>query len=387
MSARNQIGTVVILWLAGLGAAAQYGKISVTFDMLGARYPDADLALGLVVSLVGVMGIFLGVTAGLLVAQIRFRRALIWGLWTGALISVLQAFMLPLPLLLASRLVEGASHLAIVVAAPTLIARVAPEHRRGFALTLWGTFFGVAFSILVFGGRPLAERWGLEALFLAHAAYMAGFAVILAWLLPKQEPKAPPVDLSVRGLLGRHAQIYRSPRICAPGVAWLFYTFSYVSILTLIPPFIDPDWRDLVIGAMPLISIASSLTLGVSLLGRFPATTVIVLGFISAAFGALCLAFFQGHPALCLLLAAGLGLVQGAGFAAVPELNEDEADRALANGGLAQTGNIGNTLGTPLLLAVISVAGYGAFMLAATGALMLGVLALWAVLRRISPPA
>jgi len=37
-----------------------------------------------------------------------------------------------------------------------------------------------------------------------------------------------------------------------------------------------------------------------------------------------------------------------------PELNISLEGRALANGGIAQTGNIGNALGTPAMLAVVA---------------------------------
>ena len=47
-------------------------------------------------------------------------------------------------------------------------------------------------------------------------------------------------------------------------------------------------------------------------------------------------------------------MLQGATFAAVPQLNISLEDRALANGGIAQTGNIGNALGTPAMLAVVA---------------------------------
>ena len=71
---------VWLLWAAGLGAAAQYGKISVIFDQLPRVYPDAGTSLGFAVSLVGFLGILLGVVAGVLVARIGYRRALIWAL-------------------------------------------------------------------------------------------------------------------------------------------------------------------------------------------------------------------------------------------------------------------------------------------------------------------
>jgi hypothetical protein len=111
------------------------------------------------------------------------------------------------------------------------------------------------------------------------------------------------------------------------------------------------------------------------------AVSVMMLGFAGSATTTVALAMFPGDPALCLVLAASLGLVQGAGFAAVPELNRGTAQRAQANGALAQTGNIGNTLGPPVLLAVLGAGGYGAMLLVAAGVLAAGLLAQQALAR------
>jgi predicted MFS family arabinose efflux permease len=306
----------------------------------------------------------------------------LWALWAGAALSVFQATLPDLPLFLASRVLEGMSHLALVVAIPTLIAELSAPEDRPFTLTLWGTFFGVAFTVLVWGGIPFADRTGLTGLFLAHALWMAAMALILMAVLPRVQTEAAEGDLSLAGILRRHGTIYRSPRLSAPAIAWLSYTFTYVSLLTLLPPFIAPEWRALIVGGMPLVSIASSLTLGVLLLRRMSAVRVIMLGFGAAAAAALALALLPGDPLLCLALAAGLGLVQGAGFAAVPELNAEAQDRAQANGALAQTGNIGNTLGPPMLLAVVGAGGYPAMMIVAALILGAGILAQQALARR-----
>ena len=169
---------IFLLWGAGLGAAAQYAKVSVIFDQLPDVYPQAGAALGFAVSLVGSIGIIFGVVAGLLVARIRYRRALLCALWLGAVISAIQSFLPPFGWFLALRAVEGLSHLMMVVAAPTLIAQLCAPQHRGFALTLWGTFFGVAFAILAWVGLPLVAAFGVSALFIAHSIYMAVFAVI-----------------------------------------------------------------------------------------------------------------------------------------------------------------------------------------------------------------
>ena len=348
-------------------------SLKVTFAYLGDVYPGAGASLGFVVSLVGFMGILLGVVAGLLVSRIGFRRALVGGLALGAVLSLAQSTFPNLPLLLATRVVEGLSHLAIVVAAPTLIAQLSAPRHSGFTLTLWGSFFGVAFAVLAWAGLPAVERLGLSALFVAHGLYMAVFAVILSLRLPRDEIPDEPERLTLPAIGARHLAIYRSPFISAPAIAWLFYTFSFVSLLTLLPPYIDPAWRAAVIGAMPLVSIASSLTIGVALLRLVGAVRVIETGFALSAVSACALIAFPGNPVICIALAAALGLVQGAGFAAVPQLNAAMENRALANGAMAQTGNIGNTIGTPILLAAGLWAGHTGMMTLAAVMLLTGI--------------
>lgn len=357
MADRTSFPLVLVLWGAGLGAAGQYAKISVIFDQLPAVYPEAGAALGFIVSLVGFVGIVLGVVAGLVVARIRYRRAMLWALWAGALLSLFQSTLPSLPWMLLSRGIEGLSHLAMVVAAPTLIAQLSAERHRGLTLTLWSTFFSVAFTLLVALGLPLVDAYGLPALFIAHAIWLAVFAVILTvFLRPLEVPAEGRLSLS--GILHDHVAIYRSPRIAAPGAGWLFYTFCFLAILTVLPPYIAPEWRTWVMGAMPLTSIAVSMTLGVVALRVISAVQLVQAGFLLCIASLLWLWVAPGLPLACLALAGALGLVQGASFAAVPQLNDSAAHQAQAYGGIAQTGNLGNTLGTPVLLAILGVAGF-----------------------------
>lgn len=372
---------VLCLWGAGLGAAAQYGKISVIFDQLALVYPEAGARLGLVVSLVGFVGILFGVAAAILVARIRYRRALLWALWAGAFVSLAQGFLPPFGWMLASRVVEGVSHLAIVVAAPTLIVQITRPQDRGLVLTLWGTFFGVAFALLAWVGLPLVAVGGVSALFGVHALYMAAFAVLLACRLHPLADHSATVDLSAAKILRDHLTIYRSPAISAPAAGWLFYTFCFVSILTLLPPFIAPEQRAFTMAAMPLTSIAVSMTLGVFLLRVLSAVQVIQLGFALSALAMFWLWISPGLPLACLFLAAAMGLIQGASFAAVPQLNTTPETQAQANGAMAQMGNIGNTLGTPLMAFAMVGMGYVGLLVLAGLAFGLGLL-IHAVLAR-----
>ncbi|MFN4193373.1 MAG: MFS transporter [Tabrizicola sp.] len=354
---------VLLLWAAGLGAAAQFGKISILYEALRATYGGrGEVALGLVVSIVGMVGLIFGTTAGLLVARIGPRRAIVAALLAGAAMSALQSLMPAYPLMLASRIIEGASHLAIVVVGPTMIATLAPEHRRPLAMTLWSSFFGVTFTILALIGPHV----GPTSLFLGHAAWMAALAAILALTLPP-DPQAG--ALPVGNLLRQHAEIYASPRLSAPAMGFCCYTFLYVAVLTLLPPETPATHRALIAAGMPLVSIAVSLTLGVWLLRRMSAVRLVQAGYAVAIPGFVILWAFWGQGAGMaaggFLLSAALGIVQGASFASIPELNAGPEDRARAAGAVAQLGNLGTTTGTPVLAALLAGAGPSALALAA----------------------
>lgn len=351
--------TVLALWCAGLGAAAQFGKVSFAFDLFAARFAGmSPAAIGLIVSVVGMVGLVFGTTAGLLVARIGPRRAIVAAMALGAGMSALQVIDLPYAVLIASRIVEGLSHLAIVVVGPTMIAGLTPPARQGLAMTLWSSFFGVTYALLAQIAPPLLDG-GTGPLFLLHAGWMGALAVVLRVLLPA-DPPAPPMR-DGGGVVAQHLAIYASPSVAAPALGFVWYTALYVAVLTLLPPLVVPEWRGVVATGMPLISIAVSLTLGVWLLSRMSAVRLVQAGFAVGAVAALGLWLVWGQGgwvvAFALVMAAALGIVQGASFASIPELNATADDRARASGAVAQLGNLGTTTGTPLLALILSAAG------------------------------
>jgi len=357
---RSPLFVVLALWAAGLGAAAQFAKIVVIFPELQSHYGETGAASGYLVSLISFVGMGLGLVAGVIAIQIGLRRLLLSGLWLGAIISAWQATLPGFEAMLLSRFVEGLSHLAIVVAAPTLIAQTSTHRHQGAALTLWGTFFGVAFAAVALFAPALIATHGLGALALVHALYMAVFAILLTFVLPRPNRIGAPAWPSISDIARRHISVYSSPFIAAPALGWLFYTLTFVSLLAILPPMLDPAERTYVTAAMPLASIASSLSIGTWLLRYMPAVGVIIAGFGLAILMAIALIVFGVSGGLAIALFACLGLVQGASFAAVPELNPGLPERALANGGLAQMGNIGNGLGTPAALAILTLGnGFG----------------------------
>jgi predicted MFS family arabinose efflux permease len=366
---------VFLLWCAGLGAAAQFAKISVIFDDLRNLYgAQGEVALGLVVSIVGLVGLIFGTTAGLIVARIGPKRAIVAAMLLGSVVSGIEAMLPSWPLMMLARMFEGVSHLTIVVVGPTMIAGLAPESRRPFAMTLWSSFFGVTYALLAVIAGPVLAWGGIPGLFLGHSVWMLALALVL-WVALPPDPGTRPAPLGKT--LAEHGRIYASPRLAAPAMGFCFYTFLYVACLTLLPPETPLAQRALMATGMPLVSIAVSLTLGVRLLGRMSAVTLVQWGYGAAIPGFVLLALGWGQGPVMVLagfwLSAALGIVQGASFASIPELNTTADDRARASGAVAQLGNLGTTTGTPLLGFVLVHSGAGAMVLIAVAMCLAGI--------------
>ena len=356
---------IAALWFAGLTAAGQFAKIGVIFDLLRPVWPGAGVWLGLVVSVVGFVGIVFGTSAGIAVARIGPRRMLLAALAAGAVLSLIESLMPPLPVMIALRALEGMSHLAIVVAAPVLIAASARPADQPAAMTLWSTFFAVAFSLAAFLGRPLVEAHGPAAFFVTHSGLMALAGGVLWAMLPASAP--PPANTIARaGVIEAHRRIYASPRIAAPALGFVFYTLMFVAFLTLLPDVIAAEWRYLTATVMPLASIVVSLAVGVPLTRRLGAVETVQIGLAAGALALIAFAVSGGAGMLALIsvmaVSGALGLVQGGSFAAISELNQTGAARAEAAGAIAQLGNVGTTLGTPVLLRMTDLWGLPAVL-------------------------
>lgn len=368
--------TVLVLWAAGLGAAAQFGKISVLYETLGQVYADhAGVEIALMVSIVGIVGLIFGTTAGLLVARIGPRRAILAALALGAFVSLVQSFFPSYLSMMLTRVLEGVSHLAIVVVAPTAIAGVTSARFQGLAMTLWSSFFGVTYAALAYFAPTFIVSTGPGALLLAHAAWMAG-CFILVWALLPVDPKQP-LQKGRSSILAQHLSIYASPYVAAPATGFVFYTVTYVAILTLLPANVIPEWSGFVAVAMPLVSIAVSLTLGVWLLSKMQAFRLVQAGFALAIFASLGLWVVwgqgQGEAAFALLLSAAMGIVQGASFASLAQINPNADDRARGAGAIAQLGNLGTTIGTPMLAWIMPNTGVNGLAVFLIGFSALGI--------------
>ena len=352
---------ILLVFVIGLNAAAQVIKISLTLHPLSIEFNRSLPEISILVSLVGLISILFGLVTGNIVAAFGARRVMLIALLIGAFTSLLEALLPQFLLMSILRLIEGFSHLALVVAAPAMLARVANDRDRPIAMALWATFFGMAFAIGTVIVPKLLAWGGLQLLFASHGFFLLILTVLLAWRAPYSQK----MSLNLK-FLSTHFTTYSTPELCTPGLGFVFYTFIYVAFLTFLPDVVShQSWQFW----LPLLSLTATLLAG--WLARFlNVLTISLIGFSMIVAGGF--AVLANFELAIWIMFIGLGLVPAAQFAMIPVLNVSEADRAIASGAIAQMGNIGTASGTPvfailmvwggpnlLLLSILIAAGTG----------------------------
>ena len=353
--------------------------MTLTLGPLAALHPGAPVTLA--VGAISLTGVALGVMAGALVARLGARRTILAALALAAATSAFQATLPGFAWFMASRVVEGAAHLVLVVAAPTLMAASASDRDRPVVMGLWGTFFGVGFAAGAAVLPVLLAAGGLAAVFAGHAAASAVVLAALAPILPRAEGPRPPLPRP----WAEHRAIYTSARLSAPALGFFWHALLFVPILTFLPGAVGSPW---IAPALPIAALCGTFAAGVLARGIAP-QRIATAGFAVSplAFLALAVAPDALLPAVALVALFVVGLVPGACFASVPALNATAAAQARANGAMAQLGNLGTGAGTPIFAAAIA-AGGTIGLHALTGLLSLaGLVALWALRSRIGREA
>jgi len=332
---------VLLLWTTGLLVAAQFAKLTLTLEALQAIYPSAPVAMA--VSGVAVVGVLGGAMAGFVVAHFGVRRSVLWACALSAGLSVLQAVPMPFAAFMALRVAEGVGHLLFVVALPTMMASLASPRDKSVVMGLWGTFFGVGYAVLAVIVPPVLAWGGVAAVYAGHGLLLAMvFPVLWAAL-----PRVLAARSDIPNLLALHRAIYTNPRLAAAGVGHGIYTSLFIALVAFLPAALGMAWLTLL---LPIANLSGTFASGF-LARKLAAPRLVVIGFaMSGVLFALMAA--TGLASVALLAFFATGVTAGGNFAAVPALNAAPKDQALANGAMAQLGNIGTFSGTPLFAIV-----------------------------------
>jgi predicted MFS family arabinose efflux permease len=342
---------VLMLWFAGIAAAMQFAKFSVAFDFLGNQYNVTPFWIGLSLSIVGFIGLVFGVTISIYVSKIGQNKILLVSLLLGAIVSVVQALQPVFPILFLSRIVEGISHLGIAVTAPIIMIIISSEKHHSIVMGLWSTFFFFFFSVTAWIGKPILELYSSSVLFLIHAIFMTIILIIL--FFPIRQINIPFNNNNKISFIDAHKKVYSNWRTFSPGILFFFHTFMYIALFTFLPGLSgNENTRSLLLVILPLISIAGTMIAGIASQYFISPSKLSIFAYISLL--ALILAVRLSFDNNLLFVIASMililfsGIIQGSVFSLIPKISLTTEDQTNANGSVAQLGNLGSTLGSPV---------------------------------------
>ncbi|NLQ17959.1 MFS transporter [Marinomonas sp. M1K-6] len=354
---------VILLWVAGISAAMQFAKFSVSFDDLLVHYQAGATSTGAALSAVGLVGLVFGVSAGMIASRVGYLKVLVGALLLGGVLSFIQSTLPSFQLLFVTRMLEGFSQLGVVVAAPTLIAKLSAPQHKSLTMGIWGTFFGIAFAVCGWAGKSILDQYGLQALFLNHGVFITTIGVVLFFILRKNPVlDLVPVTEMQGGFFAQMMKIYRNPRALLPSCVFVFYTCTLVSVLTYVPGLIDDaalqKWMLIL---LPLVTTCGTFLAGAIAQYLMRPQRVALMAYLGVAVSALVLSFV-GDSAVVFCFVVGvlvlfLGMVPGSALAMIPTLARNPSEQAQGYGLLAQFGNLGATVGPPTFATAIAVYG------------------------------
>jgi len=323
-----------------------------------------DVAVGIVVGAFALAAIVSRPLAGRLADARGRRNVLVGGMALSAVAGAMLFVPGGVPGLIAARLVLGVADGAVFTAGAAWTVDVAPVHRRGhilglFGLAVWsGLTLGPAIGEVLWSAGGYGLVWAFSIL-----APLAGIA--LAWRLEDR--------FTARPHAGPRAWIPR-PAV-RPGLSLLLANFGYAAMAGFLVLHLDA--RGIGHGAAVFVAFAAGVVSGRLVLGRLPD----VLGprVVAPAAGAmeaagLVILALAPSPALALVGAVVMGtgfslLYPSLALAVVSRVPEDRRGAAL--GAFTAFFDAGVGFGAPLAGAAVALAGgyAAAFWLAAAAAL------------------
>jgi MFS transporter, AAHS family, 3-hydroxyphenylpropionic acid transporter len=342
---------VIILWLAGIAAAMQFAKFSFAFDFLKNQYNISSFWMGLSLSVVGFIGLIFGITISIYISKIGQNKILLISLLLGVFISIIQTLKPVFPVLFISRILEGISHLGIVVTAPIIMIIMSSEKHHSIVMGLWSSFFGVAFSVTAWAGKPIVELYSVSGLFLIHAILL--FVIFLLLFFSIRNLDIPHNENNKISFLTAHKKVYSNWRAVSPGALFFFHTFMYIALFTFLPSLSENEnTKNLLLVILPLISIIGTMITGVIVQYFVSPSKLSVVAYISLLVLIFTVKLSFGNNALfvtaSIVLILFSGIIQGAVFSLIPNISLTMEDQTNANGAVAQLGNLGSTLGPPV---------------------------------------
>ncbi|MGH3318775.1 MAG: CynX/NimT family MFS transporter, partial [Streptosporangiaceae bacterium] len=234
---RTRWGVVCVAVAAGVVVAFQVGKAPPALPVLRRDLGMSLAVAGWVLAAFSLVAAVTGAASGALTGRIGTRRTLLLGLLLTALASVLGGLAPNGPLLLGSRVAEGAGFLGVVIAAPSLIAEVARADDARLAFGFWGTYMPAGQAIMLLAAPLLLSGLGWRGTWYVNAGILVACAVVAWMVLGVRDPldaerrtRAEPPRLT-----GDLRTVIRAPGPRLLAVIFATYGLQFLALVGFLP--------------------------------------------------------------------------------------------------------------------------------------------------------
>ena len=344
------------LYIGGLVTGAYMTKVPPALPQMRAEMGLSLVESGLIVTTFNVLGMLVGVLAGMLCDRFGRKRLAIAGLALMAAGGALGAAVASFVPLLASRFVEGVGFILFAVPAPALMSGLtATPRERAKALGLWSSYMPTGGTLALIAAPLLIAAWDWRALWLAIAAAAVVACVVFARIVPD----SPPASVGSMRLI---VETLRQRGNLAMALLFTCYVAQWTTVMVWLPTFLTEHGASTATAAtatamMVLANIPGNLAGGWLLSHGFARKRLVLTACAIAAaceIGMLSTGLPGGARfALVLVFSLCAGLIPASVFAGLPVHAPTPQHIATGNGLVLQFSNLGQFFG-PLAIAWIA---------------------------------
>jgi MFS family permease len=344
------------VYAGGLVTGAYMTKVPPALPEMRAEFGLSLIESGLIVTTFNVLGMLVGVLAGMLGDRFGRKRLALAGLLLMAAGGVMGASVTTFAALLASRFLEGVGFILFAVPAPALMSGLAATAReRSKALGLWSSYMPTGGALALLAAPLLMAAWNWQALWLAIAAAAIAAAAIF-W---RVVPDSPPASVGSMRLI---AESLAQKGNLVMALLFACYVAQWTTVMVWLPTFLSEHGASTASAAtatalMVLANIPGNLAGGWLLSHGFARNRLVLTACAIAAtceIGMLSMALPDGvRFSLVLVFSLCAGLIPASVFAGLPVHAPTPQHIATGNGIVLQFSNVGQFFG-PLAIAWIA---------------------------------
>ncbi|MDL2306698.1 MFS transporter [Desulfovibrio sp. OttesenSCG-928-C06] len=343
---------LIVVYLASMAAPLNQFKVPPVMGTLMESYGMSMAVAGTLMSIFALIGVVLALPSGFIMGRIGVKNAGLVALLCLMAGGAVGALAGNIPVLMASRVLEGVGMCLMSIVAPTALATWFPPHKHGLALGVWGTWVPIGSTIAFSIGPTIAAASGWTGVAWGSFGYTTVLFVAFLLLFRMPRAAAPLADSAPAPQGAGMGAVLRQRDPWFLAISFACFMMVTISLMTFLPAYFISTGLDQAAAAgkasIYIIVNMVSIFLGGVISDKLGRKKCIVIPYIIIG-GLMAFFFLPGDGIMFSMLAVGIlgGFAVTPTFSAAPMLVAP-ADAGHAMAILALGQNAGMAIGPAL---------------------------------------